>query len=107
MRRVGSVIGVDLEKLEEYKRLHAAVWPKVIEMIKECNIRNYSIYYRNGVCFGYYEYTGDDYEADMAKMAADPVTREWWKLCGPCQKPYPDRKPGEWWAEMEELFHCD
>lgn len=98
---------MDLEKLEEYKRLHAAVWPKVIEMIKECNIRNYSIYYRNGVCFGYYEYTGDDYEADMAKMAADPVTQEWWKLCGPCQKPYPDRKPGEWWAEMEELFHCD
>ena len=37
MRRVGSVIGVDLEKLEEYKRLHAAVWPKVIDMIKECN----------------------------------------------------------------------
>lgn len=107
MRRIGSVIGVDLEKLEEYKRLHAAVWPKVIEMIKECNIRNYSIYYRNGVCFGYYEYVGEDYEADMAKMAADPVTREWWKLCGPCQKPYPDREPGEWWAEMEELFHCD
>ena len=107
MRRVGSVIGVDLEKLEEYKRLHAAVWPKVIEMIKECNIRNYSIYYRNGVCFGYYEYTGDDYEADMAKMAADPVTQEWWKLCGPCQKPYPDRKTGGRWADMEGLFNGD
>ena len=46
MKRIGSIIGVHMEKLEEYKRLHAAVWPKVIEMIKECNIRNYSIYYR-------------------------------------------------------------
>lgn len=107
MKRVGSLIGVNLEKLEEYKTLHAAVWPKVLEKIKLCNIRNYSIYYRNGMLYSYYEYVGEDYEADMAQMAADPVTQEWWKLCGPCQVPLPDRKMGEWWAEMEEVFHCD
>ena len=107
MKRVGSVIGVNMSKLDEYKRLHADVWPKVIDMIKQCNIRNYSIYYMNGMLYSYYEYTGDDYEKDMSKMAADPVTQEWWKLCNPCQIPVPDRKPGEWWAEMEEVFHCD
>ena len=44
-------------------------------MIQECNIRNYSIYYRDGYLFSYYEYVGDDYEADMAKMAARPGRR--------------------------------
>lgn len=107
MKRVGSIIGVNAEKLEEYKRLHVAVWPQVLETIKQCNIRNYSIYYRNGMLYSYYEYTGDNYEADMAKMAADPVTQEWWKICNPCQQPLADRKPGEWWAEMEEVFHYD
>lgn len=107
MKRIGSIIGINPEKLEEYKKLHSAVWPQVLETIKLCNIQNYSIYYRNGMLYSYYEYMGNDYEADMAKMAADPITQEWWKLCGPCQVPLKDRKPGEWWAEMEEVFHCD
>jgi L-rhamnose mutarotase len=43
----------------------------------------------------------------MAKMAADPLTQEWWTHCMPCQEPLETRKPGEWWASMEEVFHCD
>jgi len=43
MKCYGSVIGVRPEKLEEYKKLHAAVWPAVLDMIREVNIRNYSI----------------------------------------------------------------
>jgi L-rhamnose mutarotase len=74
------VIGVRPEKLEEYKKLHAAVWPEVLAMIRDCNIRNYSIYYRDGLLFSYFEYIGEDYEADMAKMAADPTTQKWWDL---------------------------
>jgi len=101
------VIAVAPGKLEEYKTLHAAVWPEVLNMIHECNIENYSIYYKNGLLFSYYEYVGDDYEADMAKMAADPTTREWWALTDPCQQPVPGAKEGEWWAEMEEFFHID
>jgi L-rhamnose mutarotase len=107
MKRYGSVIGVRPEKLEEYKRLHAAVWPDVLKMIKDCNIRNYSIYYKDGYLFSYFEYTGSDFDADMAKMAADPTTQKWWAVCKPCQSPLPARKPGEWWADMEEVFHCD
>lgn len=112
MKRYGMVIGLNADKVEEYKRLHAAVWPEVLQMIKQCNIRNYSIFLRrldNGqhYLFSYFEYTGTDFAADMAKMAADPVTQRWWSLCKPCQRPLPDRGPDEWWASMEEVFHLD
>jgi L-rhamnose mutarotase len=107
MKRYGSVIGVRPEKLDEYKKLHAAVWPDVLNMIKACNIRNYSIYYRDGLLFSYFEYSGDNYEADMAKMAADPMTQKWWDVCKPCQKPLDTIGEGEWWADAEEVFHCD
>lgn len=105
MKRYGSVIRVVPEKLEEYKQLHAAVWPGVLKMIRECNIRNYSIYYRDGFLFSYYEYIGNDYETDMAKMAADPETQRWWKVTDPCQRPIETAAQGEWWAGMEEVFH--
>ena len=107
MKRYGSVIGVRPEKLAEYKKLHAAVWPGVLNMIKECNIENYSIYYHDGLLFSYFEYTGGDYDADMAKMAADPETQKWWDVCKPCQLPLDSRTEGEWWAGSEEVFHCD
>jgi len=107
MKRYGTVIKVRPEKLEEYKRLHAAVWPGVLDMIKQCNLRNYSIYYKDGFLFSYCEYTGEDYQADMAKMAADPTTQKWWDLTAPCQEPLETRGEDEWWAEMEEVFHLD
>ena len=107
MKRFGQVIGIKPEKLAEYKRLHADVWPDVLKMITECNIRNYSIYYKNGLLFSYYEYVGNDYQADMNKMAADPTTQKWWDVCKPCQSPVENRQEGEWWADMEEFFHLD
>lgn len=107
MKRYGSVIRIRPEKLEEYKRLHAEVWPGVRKMIAECGLRNYSIYYNDGYLFSYYEYVGDDYEADMAKMAADPETQRWWAVCEPCQEPLETRTEGEWWTSMEEVFHQD
>ncbi len=107
MQRYGSVIKVKPEKLEEYKQLHAAAWPGVLKTIAACNIRNYSIYLKDDFLFGYFEYGGTDFAADMAKMAADPVTQDWWKLTDPCQEPLPTRKEGEWWASMEEVFHTD
>ena len=112
MKRYGSVIGVREEKLDEYKKLHAAVWPDVLKMIAECNITNYSIYLRKMpdgkyYLFSYFEYTGDDFAADCAKMAADETTQKWWDVCIPCQEPLEDRAEGEGWADMKEVFHCD
>lgn len=107
MQRYGMVIKVKPEKLAEYKALHADAWPGVLAMIRECNIRNYSIFYRDGYLFSYFEYVGDDLDADRAKMAADPTTQEWWKLTDPCQEPVETAAEGEWWANMEEVFHTD
>jgi L-rhamnose mutarotase len=107
MQRYGMLIKVKPEKLDEYKELHANPWPGVLKTIHDCNIRNYSIYLKDGYLFGYYEYIGENYAADMAKMAADPVTQEWWKHTDPCQEPLSTCKEGEWWAIMEEVFHCD
>jgi L-rhamnose mutarotase len=112
MKRYGWVIGVKNEKIEEYKRLHKDVWPDVLDMIKQCNIQNYSIYMRQledgkTFLFSYLEYIGDDFDSDMAKMAADPTTNKWWAVCKPCQQPLTDRPEGTWWADMEEVFHID
>lgn len=112
VQRYGSVIGVKEEMLEKYKDLHANPWPEINAKIKECNIQNYSIYlteFPDGkhYLFGYFEYIGDDFEADMAKMAADPMTQKWWKETDPCQVPLDNRKEGEMWKTMKEVYHLD
>ncbi len=107
MKRYGSVIKLRPHKQEEYLRLHAEPWPGVLATIRACNIRNYSIFLKDGLLFSTFEYVGDDFAADMARMAQDPTTREWWKLTDPCQEPLETRKPGEWWAFMDEVFHCE
>ena len=107
MKRYGMVIHVRPELEDAYVHLHANTWPEVLRKISDCNMRNYTIFMRDGYLFAYYEYVGDDYEADMAKMAADPVTQAWWKLTDPCQEPVESAAKGERWAEMEEVFHHD
>jgi L-rhamnose mutarotase len=107
MKRIGEVIKIKPDKLEEYKYHHKNPWPEVNEMIKICNIQNYSIFFRGDYLFAYYEYVGEDFEADMKKMAADPKTQEWWALVKPFQTPLEDRKKEEWWAGMEEVYHLE
>ncbi len=107
MKRYGMVIKVNPDKVEEYKKLHAAVWPDVLKKIKDCNIQNYSIFLKDDCLFSYFEYTGSDFEMDMERMAADPTTQKWWDVCEPCQVPLETRAEGEWWANMEEVFHQD
>lgn len=109
IRRFGWVTGIRPEKIDYYRELHASPWPGVARMIKECNIQNYSIFLREidgkSYLFSYLEYTGDDFEADMAKMAADPETQRWWKETDPCQAPLPDAAAeGKIWADMESVF---
>lgn len=108
MQRMGMVIAVKPEKIAEYKRLHADVWPDVLEMIRACNIRNYTIFLREpeNLLFSYWEYAGEDFEADMARMAGHEPTQRWWQLTGPCQSPLESRAGDEKWSGMEEVFHA-
>ena len=108
MQRFGQVIGVKPEHLEAYTRLHADVWPEVLATIDDCNIHNYSIFVLgDDTLFAYFEYVGEDFEGDMARMAADPKTQEWWDVCGPMQVPHPERAEGEWWMTLRKVFHQD
>ncbi len=109
MKRMGMMIGIRPEHILEYKRLHAEVWPTILDRLSKSNITNYSIFLREpeNVMFAYWEYLGNDFEADSQAIENDPNTKEWWKLCGPMQVPLDTRKEGEWWASMEEVFHLD
>lgn len=104
------VIRLRPEKVEEYRRLHRAVWPEVLATITACHIRNYTIFLRvlddgRPHLFASFEYHGTNYEEDVRRVAADPATQRWWKLTEPCQEPIDSRGSGEWWASMEEVFH--
>lgn len=107
MKRIAQVIKVKPEKLELYRQLHANPWKDICDEITACNIRNYSIYLFDDKLFAYMEYTGDDFEADMAKMAEHPQTKLWWSLTNPCQEPVEQAAEGEWWHDIEEVFHLD
>jgi L-rhamnose mutarotase len=105
VQRYASVIRLRPEHEAEYRRLHAAVWPGVLQQIRNSGITNYSIFLRDGMLFSYYEYVGDDHEHDLAAMAEDEETRRWWELTDPCQQPVPSAAPGERWAPLTEVFH--
>ena len=107
VRRFASVIGLPAENAERYERLHADVWPGVLERLRASHFTNYSIYRHDDLLFSYLEYAGDDFEADSAAIAADPTTQEWWAVCMPLQRPVDGRADGEWWKDLPEVFHLD
>ena len=108
VKRVGMVIGIRPDKIGQYKALHADTNPGVRDLLNKYHMHNFSIYlHKIGgryYEFGYYEYTGDDYEADMAKLDAEPRTKEWLSVCDPLQIPLKGYKS---WAQMEEVYHND
>ena len=107
MERHGWVIGIRQDNVEKYKSYHAKVWPEVLQVIRECNIRNYSVFYKDNNLFSYFEYVGNDYEGDMDRLRKDRRMREWLSIMDPMQIPLETRAQGEWWAGMEEVFHTD
>ena len=107
VRRIGAVIGLAEESAPEYVRLHAAVWPEVLETLRRANVTNYSIFRRGNLLFSYMEYRGQDLASDMAAVAADPATKRWWEVVTPMQRTMRASADEEWWATMEEVFHLD
>ena len=111
LQRFGAVIGLKAEKKDYYDKLHAEPWPEINAMIKKCNIQNYSIYEveLDGklYLFAYFEYTGDDFKADMALMAADPKMKQWWAETDPCQIRLPGTPDDEQWLPIPPVYHLD
>jgi L-rhamnose mutarotase len=107
MQRFAMIVGIKPEAIEEYERIHAEVWPEVLDNIRRHHMTNYSIFRLGNTLFGYYEYTGDDWEADMADMKHDLKNQEWWAITDNMQFAVPDAKPGDLWTNAREVFHTD
>jgi L-rhamnose mutarotase len=106
-KRVGMVVKIKEEHIEEYKRIHAPDNPGVRDLLSKYNMRNFSIFLQklddgNYYEFGYYEYVGNDFEGDMERLAAEPRNIEWLKVCDPMQVPL---EGYESWAEMELVYY--
>ena len=108
IQRFASVIGLKPEMEQRYRELHAEAWESVQQCLVAANVHNYSIYITElegkRFLFSYFEYTGINFEADMALIAEDAETQRWWKETDPCQIRLPNRKEGENWSAMERVF---
>ncbi len=105
VKRVGMVTQLKADKLEEYKRLHADSNPGVRDLLAKYHMHNFSIFLQQiegkWYEFGYYEYTGADFDGDMARLAKEPRNIEWLKVCDPMQQPLPGSKG---WTEMPRVY---
>ncbi|MBQ2986466.1 MAG: L-rhamnose mutarotase [Tyzzerella sp.] len=92
------------EKVQDYIELHANPRPELLELLKQCNIHNYSISIRGTQLFTYYEYTGVNYEADMEFMDNSPIMQEWWKYSKPC---FAGHEKQEYYENLREVFYLE
>jgi len=109
MSRHGFVLRINPDRIAEYRRYHADVWPEILQALRSACITNYSIFLKDDLLFGYWEYTGvpGEYETRLKALARASRMREWWDLMEDIQVPLDTRGGGEWWAEMDEVFHLD
>ncbi|MBK0868834.1 MULTISPECIES: L-rhamnose mutarotase [unclassified Saccharopolyspora] len=76
MPRVCFQLRVDPDRLDEYRRRHAAVWPEMLRAIEASGRRNYSLFLRpDGLLIGYYE--TDSADRSDARLAASQVAAVW------------------------------
>jgi L-rhamnose mutarotase len=106
-KRIGMVIGIKPEVIDEYKRLHADGNAGVRDLLTIANMENFSIFmhqFDDGkyYLFGYYEYTGTDFDKDMAELAVKDRNIAWLKVCDPMQIPFKDQNS---WSVMEQVYY--
>ena len=105
LRRVGLVIEIKPECLEEYRKLHAEGYRGVRDLLVKYHLRNYSIFLHQiddrWFEFGYYEYAGRDFDGDMAALAQEQRNQQWLEICEGMHLPL---KGKTGWARMEQIF---
>jgi len=106
-QRIGMVIGIKPDQMSAYEALHAASNPGVRDLLEKYHMRNFSIFIHQlddgkYYLFGYYEYTGEDYKADMAKLGAEPRNQKWLSVTDPMQVPLAGERT---WAMMREVYN--
>ena len=105
IKRVGIVIGIHEDRIAQKQQFHADSNPGARNLLSKYHMINFSIYLQQIDAkyyeFGYYEYTGKTYDADMAQMGKEPRSIEWLKVCDPLQIPLPGAKG---WTQMERVY---
>jgi L-rhamnose mutarotase len=107
MKRVGFLLKVRPDRIEEYKARHKAVWPEMQAALRKTGWHNYSLYlHGDGLLFGYFE-TPESFQAAQAGMAEEPVNARWQAEMAPFFEALGDLRPDEGMLELEEVFHLD
>ena len=106
MHRICFLLKVKPDMLEEYRRRHAAVWPDMLQALRETGWHNYSLYLRDdGLLVGYVE--TPDFEAAKQGMAGREVNARWQREMAPFFEALEGRRPDEGMFPLEEVFHLD
>ncbi len=106
MQRIGFVLKVRKDRLEEYKARHREVWPEMLAALRETGWHNYSLFLReDGLLFGYLE--TPDFERAKAGMAKKEVNARWQAEMAPFFEALEGRKADESMMPLEEVFHLD
>ena len=72
MNRIGFVLKVRPDLLEEYRRHHQVVWPEMLDALRRNGWHNYTLFLQpDGTLFGYFETEGS-LEQALAGMAGAP-----------------------------------
>ena len=106
MQRVAFLLKVKREKIDDYKQRHKAVWPEMLQALREAGWHNYSLFlHKDGLLFGYLE--TDDFERARTEMAKREVNRRWQQEMAPFFEGLDGRRPDEGLVMLEEVFHLD
>ncbi len=110
-KRFMSVIGLNPEKIEEYRKLHENIPTDIQNALHASDIHDYSIFVKliddQYYALRYYEFAGTDHEVAMAKLDVNPAYRKWRDAYELCQVPVSPRTSGQWWATLEEFCYID
>lgn len=106
MKRVGFLLKVKPELLDEYKKHHEAVWQEMLDALRRTGWRNYSIFAReDGLLFGYFE-ADESFKASLDGMSKEEINLKWQEFMSPYFESISGR-PDENMIELEEVFHTD
>lgn len=104
MQRVCFLLKVKPDRLDEYKRRHAAVWPDMLQALRETGWHNYSLFLRDdGLLVGYFE--TPDLRAALDGMAAREVNARWQADMAPFFEGLDGRRPDEGFLQLEQVFY--
>ena len=107
MKRIGFLLKVKPEMIDEYKKHHEAVWPEMLEALSHHGWHNYSLFMReDGTLFGYFE-TPDSFQAALDSMDGEPINAKWQALMAPYFESPDGAHADKMMVELEEVFHLD